>query len=385
MTGKTFSVVYNIADNSAVTKIDLVELHRFILNKISNEFSNMVSNCYYPKIADIYRDLLHMTNSNEKDLRKYSKDKYSKYLSYSTKFQLLHDPYTTLLIIIVQQFLKSKDIAAAQAAFHLFALRYYTNGFHKMTTPAGSRKSICNPEAFQSALDNLSKNHMFVKQKTIPNAILYYSHAIFKLYYQALVKDDAKGLFNMIYRLKTSMMQSIRSFAEKYYEAYEEGHMTKERDDGTQTNDDSHETKLKYKISNITTDMCVYGKVSQEAILQASQLIKFNRRLSTEYAKIISSPQFKEDIETALYILLKDIKDTSQIKNTEFLDHVQKLMSIKVTKQQIYFKRLITNIHDVTITTLNLQTWYNNLSIQSQAVSRNFIAYYLAFYVRTYF
>jgi hypothetical protein len=382
---KTYSIVYNKNTNAIVSKIDLQELHRFILNKVSNEFSNMVENCYYPKIADIYRDLLHMTYSNEKALKQYSIDKYTKYLSYSNKFQLLHDPYTTLLIIIVQEFIKAKDIAAAQAAFHLFTLRYYTNGFHKMTTPAGGgKKSICNPQAFQSALENLSKNHMFVKQKTIPNAILYYSTAIFKLYYPALVKDDAEGLFKMIYRLKTSMMQSLRSFAEKYYEAYEKGHMTQEKEDGTQTNDHTHETKLKNFISNIATDMCVYGKINHDAVVQSYQMIKFNRKLSADYVKILSTPRFKESIETILYIILKDVKDISYIKSNDFIDYIQKLMAIKVTKQQVYFKKLVIEIHDIIITSLNLQEWYNNLSIQSQSVSKNFIAYYIAFYLRSY-
>ena len=45
---------------------------------------------------------------------------------------------------------------------------------------------------------------------------------------------------------------------------------------------------------------------------------------------------------------------------------------------------LITSIHDGIIVLLKLEKWYNNLSIQSQSISRNFIAYYLTFYLRSY-
>lgn len=165
---------------------------------------------------------------------------------------------------------------------------------------------------------------------------------------------------------------------------YEEGHLLKEREDGTQTNDPTHEAKLRNFITKIASDMCVYGKVDTAAVTQTSQLIKFNRKLSIEYAQKMASPIFRDNIETALYILLKDLKDITYIKSNEFLDHVQKLMSIKVTKQEVYFKKTIREIHDGIITALKLEKWYNNLSVQSQAISRNFVAYYLAFYIRSY-
>jgi hypothetical protein len=374
--------VYSLQSHEVVAEINLPELHKYILNKISVEFSEMSANCYYPKVASIYMDLLHMMHTDEKTLKKYSKEKYLKVFSYSGKFQLLHDPFTTILIIIVQEFLKNKDFAAAQAAFHLFSLRYYVNALHKMTTPKGSRKSICNSEAFQSALDSLSKNHMFVKQKTIPNSIMYYSSAIMKIYLNDLQTDNGMGLFKMIYALRTRIMQSMRSFAEKYYEEYEQGNISKEKEDGIQHIDHSHEVKLKNFISGIVTDICIYGKTDTNATLSASQLLKFNKKLSSEYVQKMAAPQFKDNIETALYLLLKEVKDIHYIKSTEFLDYVQKLMSIKVTKQEVYFKKSISLIHDGLIQSLGLQTWYNNLSIQSQAISRNFVAYYLVFYLR---
>ena len=166
-------------NQEVVSQIDHVKLHRYIVNTISIEFANMVENCYYPKISKnskVYRDLLYMTRSKESKLMQYSKEKYT---GPKAKFRLLHDPYTTLIVLIIQDFLKNKDMSGAESAFHFFALRYYTNILYKMTTPRGSHTKICNPDYFQSALDRLSRNHMFVKQKTIPNSIMYYSNIFF--------------------------------------------------------------------------------------------------------------------------------------------------------------------------------------------------------------
>ena len=157
-----------------------------------------------------------------------------------------------------------------------------------------------------------------------------------------------------------------------------------EKDDGRGDYDPSHEAKLKGFISKIVNDMCVYGKVDNIAATQASSLIKFNKKLSEEYAKKLSNPKYSEKLEHALYLLLKDTKDVSIIKTNEFLDYVQKLMSIKVTKQQVYFKKIITEIHYEVILSLKLEKWFDGLSIQSKSISRNFIAYYLAFYLRGY-
>jgi len=374
------NTIINPRSQKIVSEIDHRALHSFIINKVSVEFANMVENCYYPKIAEIYRDLMHMTNSNEKDLVEYSQLKYPGMETY----KLLHDPITTLLILITQEFLKHKDIAGAQSAFHLFALRTYTNSLHRMTTPKGSRQSFCNSDAFQSAFERLSKNHMFVKQKTIPNSILYYSSAMFRMYMKDLMRDNADGIHHLIYALKTRIMQSMKSFFTQYYSSIEENKMSKSEIGEREAYDPSHENKLRGFISKIINDICVYGKIDHEAVADASNLIKFNKKLSEEYAKKLASPAFSERLETALYLLLRDMKDTSFIKSTEFLDYVQKLMSIKVTKQEVYFKKVIASIHLEIIAKLGLDKWYNGLSIQSQAISRNFIAYYLAFVMKKY-
>ncbi len=371
------------SSEAIVSEIDHKKLHLYIIKVIGTEFAGMVENCYYPKVSKnskLYRDLLHMTRSRESMLSRYSKEKYT---GTKAKFKLLHDPYTTLLILIVQDFLRHKDIAGAEAAFHLFSLRTYTNSLYKMTTPKGSHQKICNDNYFQSALDRLSRNHMFVKQKTIPNSIMYYSRVVMKRYMKALIEDDAEGLAAMIYEIKSRIMQSMRSFFGKYYQARDEKDLivkSKEEMDYDLT----HEKKLRTFVNRIATDMCVYGKVDDKATLNAAMLIKFNKKLSVEYSKTLSNPKFTNEIDIALFLMVKDMKDISLIKSTKFLDHIQRMMAIKVTKKTVYFKKTVSDIHEQVIRQLKLEDWYNRLSIQSKSISRNFIAYYLAFYIRRY-
>ena len=370
-----------------VSLLDHSSLHRYIVNAISEEFSNMVENCYYPKVSKnskLYKDLLYMTKSREQNLIKYATEKFTpKTVGDKSKSKFLYDPYTNLLILIVQDFLKNKDVSGAESAFHLFALRYYTNILYKGTTPKNSHTKICNPDYFQSALDKLSKNHMFVKQKTIPNSIMYYSRIILRKYMKAIIDDDPNLIATMIIEIRSRIAQSMRSFFKHYYLAKEEKTQliqSKEEMDY----DRSHEEKLRMFVNRISKDMCIYGRVDHQAAQQASSLIKFNKKLSEEYAKVLSNPMFSEEVDISMFLLIKEIRDISIVRQIAFIDYVQKLMSIKVTKKTIYFKKIINDIHIKVIRKLNLEKWFDGLSVQSKSISRNFIAYYFAFYIRHY-
>ena len=375
----------NIQNNHIVAKLDLPSLHKYILKNISNEFSEMVGECYYPKVASLYKELLHRTSSRESDLISYSKEKY-KIMPYSKNknmYRLLYDPYTTLLIIIIQEFLKQKDIAGAEAAFHLFALRSYTNLLYKYTISkaGGSKQPLCVPEYFKEALSKLSANHIFNTKKTIANSVMYFSRTTFQKYIQDLKKDNSEQMAKMIYEIKSKLNQSMKSFFNKYYSASKE--KNKKTKDEEQW-DETHETQLKYFISNIVRDMCIYKKVDLSTAEQVSKLIKFNQKLSAEYAKELANPEYSEEINVAYYLLMRSVKDFSVAKQTQFLDHVKKLMAVKTSKQPLYFKKVIIEIHSQLIKKLKLTKWFDNLSIQSKSISRNFIAYYIALFLKNY-
>lgn len=379
-------IIRNIKTNEIVSEIDLSGLHRYILTKISNEFGEMVKECYYPKVATLYKELLYRTKSEEKKLIQYSKDKYKNLSHAGNKnlYKLLYDPYNTLLIIIIQEFLKENDIAGAESTFHLFALRQYTNLLYKYTTPKSksNKQPLCVPEYFKQALSQLSQNHIFNSKKTIANSIMYFSRVVFKKYMSDIKKDDPLKICLMIYEVRSRLNQSMQSFFHKYYDIAKNKGIVKTKEE--ESWDPTYEVQLKTFISNISRDMCVYKKINQSSISEATSITKFNKKLAQDYVKELSTPKYIDNINTSYFLMLKSIKDLSQIKTTKFFDHIKKLMSIKTTKQPLYFKKVITTIHDEIIVSLKLTEWFGKLSVQSKAISRNFIAYYLASFLKNY-
>lgn len=379
--GKKVVIKSILDDRKVISVLDLDYLYRYLMNHVSLEFSNLIESCYYPKTNNIYKDLLHMCNTDEQLLTQYSIEKYGPQRS---QFKLVHDPYTTLIILIVQEYLKVNNLVAAQTAFHLFSLRTYSNTLYHFTTSKrnGNKKALCLPDVFQQALESLSNNHIFRKKQTIAASIIYFSNDVFRKFKQSLQIDDSNRIFAMIYSLKNRIKQSIRSLMNKYYEIYK-NKVTNNTSDETDW-DTTKETKLKAFIEKIVEDMCVYRKRNSVAIQQAMSITKFNKKLSVQYAETIAQPAFIESVKLSYYLLLRPLPDLSIIRTTKFLDHIKSLMAIKSTKQQVYFKKTVDDIQNMIIEKLNLQNWYTGLTIQSKSVSRNFIAYYLAIWLRYY-
>jgi len=353
-----------------IGNIDVKKLHTFIIKNISNELSGLVTDCYYPKFNVIYKDLLHMTNSNEKDLLQYSKVRYG-----DMKFNLLHDPKTTLILLIIQEFLKNNDIAAAMSAFHLFSLRTYSNIMHKYI-------KYCNPEYFATALSNLSKNHIFVSKKTIASSIMYQSNELFKKYQNSLSNDDVPNIVKLIMEIRNRFNQSIKAFAHQYYLAHKSGGKQKHSEE--KDYEVSHDRNLQEIVSKITTDITTYKNIDNNAINESQKLTKFNKNLAEKYIKELCNTKYSDLVNDSIYLLIKDISNLGEINTLNFINHVKKLMSIKVSNQPVYFKKTVNELHNSMINNLNMSEWFKGLSIQTQAISRNFVAYYLALYVKNF-
>ncbi len=361
--------------NTVIATIDSQKLHQYILNKVHEELVNLIEPCYYPKVTAYYNTILHMCNTDEQKIIDYGKAKYNR-----PNFQILNQPYNILLINIVQDFINRRDLAGAEAAFHMLALKQYMNLLYKYTTKKGSNKRLCIPELFQEALENISKNHLINRHKTISNMIVYLSREVFRRYMRALQQDVSDQIVAMLMQLRTRINQSVKSLFRQYYaiaEKRSQNTVGEEKD-----YDQSHETKLKAYSERMARDICVYSNIKHSAIDKANQILKFNKRLSEVYIKELSTIKYKQNITMAFYLLMKPLKDLNVIKGPQYVAYIKQLMAIKVTKNPIYFKKTISEIHDEIIKNLNLAQWYNKLTVQSKALSRNFIAYYLAFYLQ---
>lgn len=369
----TKKIIYSIGINGKedprkiIAIIDHNELHKYLLDNVGNELSGLSQDCYYPKVKTIYKELLHRCNAKENELLEYSKRKY-----HNPGWKLLHDPYTTLLILICQDFLNNRDESAALTTINLMTLRYYTNKMFKYIR-------YCNPEYFRGALGQLSHNHIYNTEKTIGASLLHFSSSIFTIYKKALQTNNADEISKMIYALRTRVAQSSRSFAEKYYEIHKNGGaIGNEKEEYENT---TKENKMKEIASKLAKDICIYNSVDEEAKKDASTITKFGREYARLYIEALDKPKYKESVETAYVLYLKSFNELTGPTKLDFLSTSKALMAVKVSNKPIFYKKLITDIHDNVVKDLNLVKTFNNWSIQTKAASRSFISYYLVLFL----
>ena len=362
-------------DGFVVDQNDGVMLKRFIETNVANMLGGMAKDCYIPRVSILFKELMARTNTNEKMLLAHSKKRYPQY-----KFHLLHDPYTTLLVLIVEYFLvEKKDEHAARMAFNLFAIRNYSNLLFVFLPKS------CNPNYWRSALESLSHSHLFRSKKTIGTAILYLSQEVFNRHRMDIIHDRPEPILKMIMLIRTRIFQSMRSFFGHYYGAKQQTDLVTSKDqDEAYDQKDTFEQKMSLFAGRIAKDICVYGKINEKAINEAAQITKFNKKFAVEYVKALRDPQLSQQLEDIFILLFRGLTDTKQVCTSQFIVHVKRLMSVKTSTKPVYFKKLVVNLHDeFIIPKLNLQKWFGGLSIQTKKVSRDFVAYYLAFFIRT--
>jgi len=358
----------NIPRKDVIAVLNAESLHKFIINKVANELQFLSEDCYYPRVADIFKELLSQCQTTEEKLIAYSKSRYT-LEKWQQKARLLHDPQTTLLIVIIQEFLSHRDYAGAIATINLLSLRFYSNKMHDYI-------KFCNPDYFRTAMNRLSHNHLFSQKKTIGNAILYLAHEVLKTFKTALEKDDTKYIIAMIFQLRGRIAQSSRSFAWKYYEASEDKGVTRvEKEDLPEKQ--TIDKKIRAESNKIGKEIVVYNLIDNDALDLAQKITKQNGKLAKEYVQNLPNTKFAEPIELAIYFFLKEVEDSKAGSKNDYIEVSKRLMSIKVTNKPIYYKQLIVKIHDQIIKDLGYLEYFDRLSIQSKGISRRFLSLYL--------
>ena len=152
-------------------KINKNILKTTIVRIAAKELTKLSEPCYYPEIHKHQYELFRITGFDEKELAEFTK-RFWKGTKWA-KFLITNDKITMFLIFIMHYFLKEKDKKAFEYTLLLFMVRYYTNLMHRQI-------KFCNPEVFKYALDNINKTHLFAREKTIPNTILFLSRELDK-------------------------------------------------------------------------------------------------------------------------------------------------------------------------------------------------------------
>jgi len=359
-------------------KINRIQLRQFIIRITAEELSSLSEPCYYPALKKYYFDLLKLTGLNERDIIDFFSNLFK-----GTKAPegfLLNDETTNLLIFIMHYFLINKDDIGYSATMLYHMIRQYSNLMHR-------RIAFCQPEAFKYALDNISKTHLFAREKTIPNAIYFLSKEMIRLHTDHLLNAEPDGIFAMVYLSRHRLSQSLRSFAELYYKAAKEGLGYKTQEEAPEESETERYQKQESDRSKMVAErviqsIVVYKNIDKSAIEDAKKVTRININLANQLANKLVDMKYSDDIRIIVELFVKDLSSVSELCGSKFLPYTRSLMSLKRTTKQIYFKKQVNDLTIKLVKDIGYYDKFESLTNQTQFLISAFVAFYIAIVTR---
>jgi len=357
--------------------INYNELKHFLVNVTAEELIKLSEPCYYPSLKKYSYNLLNLTGLKEEDVRKEFKIFFKDVPAAEAESR--KDMVNGLLIFIMIYFLKRRDIYSFRTTLLYHMLRQYTNLMNKQI-------KFCKPELFKYALDNVSKTHLFSREKTITSALYFLGNEMMKKFQDDFLHSDATRIALFLTESRTRISQSIKSFAEIYYQAGKEGLAFKNPYEDEDNPSESYQMYDMNKSQRVGTEVskviCIYKKVDREAIEDSKKITRIKNELAELLVKEMSDVKYIDNVRLIIELFVKDLKDTNQLCGNQFLPFVKSFMSLKRTNKIIYFKQQIYELTEKLLDEVGYRKKYDSVTNQTKFLINCFTAYYICLVTR---
>jgi hypothetical protein len=357
----------------AKAKINEPALKREIVKVVSKNLGGLSEPCYYPEVKKHLYDFLKLSGLTEKDIKDFTKRRWKG--RKEATYAIHNDHIANFYIFLMQYFLKKRDKTTYGYLMVFFIIRYYANLMYKSFT-------YCNPDVFKYALEVLTKTHLFAREKTIGNALYFISKDMVRRWTKGLRNNDLDAISKFMQDSRSRVSQSMKSFAQTYYRASEEGAGIQSGvDDDSEDDENSYQIKAAEKgekiADEITKNITVYRLTDYKSQEAARKLAKMNASLATQIISKLNNTKYSDNLRIIFKLFLKDIPDAQSLCGNKYEGYVRQLMSIKRTRNKIYFKQQVNILLIKILEEIDYDKKYNEYTSQTQFLINLFLAYYL--------
>jgi hypothetical protein len=354
-----------------------LQLKKYITTSAARELSAISEPCYYPKTKRFYFDLLHILKIKDKDVKEYVKRTYKG--TKAESWVLWKDPATNLLIFIMHHFLIKNEMPAYTATLVYYMVIQYSRLMNKQI-------KYCDADAFKYTLDTLTKTHLFFREKSIPNSLYYLSKQMEGVFTQAFKEWDIEKIIAFISASRHRISQSVKSFAEHYYRHKKDGVSIKTQGDEPNDEANSYQYQVLSRgqklIDDVTKKITSYKIIDMKAFEEAKNVSKIKTSIATIIVNGISNEKHFDNVKIALQLFVKEIKSVDMICGDDFYNYVKRLMAVKRTVAQLYFKSQINILLTEVMKDSGFLQTYEKYTQQTQFIINSFLAFYLTIVVR---
>lgn len=361
-------------------QIDKNMLKRYITNITARELSNLSTPCYYPKTKKNYHEFLSLLKLTDRDIKEFIKRAYKG--TKAENFRLVNDVGTNAFLFIMHYFLQENDRQAFLSTLVYFMITQYSRLMHKQI-------KYCYDDTFKYTLDTITKTHLFAREKTIPNSLYFLSLQVQRGFEKDIKEWNIDGIIAFLSSSRTRISQSVKSFAEHYYRNRKAGYGIKTQIDPMDDDDNpnAYQTQVLKRgqkiVDDITKSITMYKTIDRRAFDEAKNLTKVKTSIATIIANGLSNDKNINNIKILLQLFVKEIKTVDMLcSNKEFYSFVKRLMAVKRTVAQLYFKAQVNILLVEILKSSDFLKIYETYTPQSQFLINSFLAFYITILVR---
>ena len=355
----------------AKVKITDSQLKSHLTRVVAKNLSSLAEPCYYPEVKKHFYEFLKMTGLTEKDIKEFTKRRWRG--RKEARFAIHNDSIANFYVFLMQYFLQKRDKTAYKYLMVFYMIRHYANLMHKTF-------KFCNEDVFKYALEVLNKTHLFSREKTISNALFYIAGEMVRRWTKGLRSNDPDAISRFMQDSRTRVSQSMKSFAQTYYKAADEGVAMKTEDEPSDE-DNNYQLKSAEKgvklADEITKKITVYRLSDRKSQEMARRLAKVNASLATQIVSKLNNTKYSDNLRVIYRLYIKDIPNAKSLCGSDYESYVRQLMSIKRTRMKIYFKQQINLLLMNLLDEIDYKDKYSKLTSQTQYLINLFLAYYL--------
>lgn len=347
-------------------------IYRLIARQVGNDINGLSEPCYEVRTkvfeATVYRAL----GITRKDILDFIKRTYqgTDYI----RFQTNKVPFTVVLFYLYHKYVLLNKPQIAETILLYVLIKFYGSSFRK------AFPDFCNSDVFRYTIDNITKVHLFYREKTIANSLIFLSKVMNKKYFSILNRWEAEPLAKFIVDARSRVSQSVKSFAQNYYVNSDAGKGVKterEPEDDDQKNMFQTTTSStgRAAVEKFIKSMFVYKNYNQVAVNEAKKISRVKNNMAESVIPLIHRKSSEENVKIILTSFMRELLDVNALCSNEFYKLIKKLMMIRNYKDTFVFKNLVIQFTD---------SMFNEaLSPSSKISQRDMVALYLfvAFYI----
>ncbi len=358
-------------------KINEPGIKRLAARITAKNLNGLVEPCYIPPTKLHYFEFLKLTGLKDADVKEFTKRRWKG--RKEERFETHRGPIANFYVFLMQYFLQKRDQVTFRNLVVFYLIRHYG---------ALMRKHFpkwCNEEFFKYALDQLTKTHLFAREKTIGNALYYLATELIKRWSRGLLENNLDDVALFMTYARSRVSQSVKTFANTYYKASTAGTgiMAKPDEDDENAYQFADQTERGTKLIDDTVrKITVYRFSDQKAKEEARKVTKINSSVSTLIINGLNKTQYSDKMRVIYKLFIKGIKDKSYLCGKNYYTYVRSMMSIKRTNQKIYFKQQINILLMEVLKDIKFKKNYDKFTSQTQFQINLFLAYYLTLLMR---